>query len=141
MEATTLKKTISLRISPSLYEHIRKISTKENRSVNNYLETMILRASNFENKKIQTYSDETGDKIIEALNEHKKGETIKVTPQTLRDVSKRQTDWPIDDQSVQKSFTTTGDAPLQSYALLGYKDTEKKAYSKRVLDVLRKIDK
>lgn len=83
MEATTLKKTISLRISPSLYEHIRKISTKENRSVNNYLETMILRASNFENKKIQTYSDETGDKIIEALNEHKKGETIKLIPGKL----------------------------------------------------------
>ena len=83
MEATTLKKTISLRISPSLYEHIRKISTKENRSVNNYLETMILRASNFENKKIQTYSDEIGDKIIEALNEHKKGETIKLIPGKL----------------------------------------------------------
>ena len=28
----------------------------------------------------------------------------------------------INDQSVQKSFTTTGDAPLQSYALSAYKD-------------------
>ena len=32
------------------------------------------------------------NKIKEALDEHKKGETIKVTPQTLWDVSKRQTD-------------------------------------------------
>ena len=69
--------------------------------------------------------DEIWNKIKEALDEYKKGETIKVTPQTLRDVSKGQTDWPIDDQSVQKSFTTTGDAPLQSYALLKDKNTEK----------------
>ena len=32
------------------------------------------------------------NKIKEALDEHKKGETIKLTPQTLRDVSKGQTD-------------------------------------------------
>ena len=30
-----------------------------------------------------TYSDEVGDKIIKALDEHKKGETIKITPETL----------------------------------------------------------
>lgn len=66
-----------------MYEHISEISTKENRSINNYLETMILKVYNFEDKKIQTYSDEIGDKIIEALNEHKKGETIKLTPGKL----------------------------------------------------------
>jgi hypothetical protein len=44
---------------------------------------MILKVYNFEDKKIQTYSDEIGDKIIEALNEHKKGETIKLTPGKL----------------------------------------------------------
>lgn len=71
------------------------------------------------------FEDEIWNKIKEALDEHKKGETIKLTPQTLWDVSKRKTDWPIDDQSVQKSFTTTGDAPLQSYALLKDKNTEK----------------
>ena len=59
-----------------MYEHISEISTKENRSINNYLETMILKVYNFEDKKIQTYSDETGDKIIEALNEHKKGKQL-----------------------------------------------------------------
>ena len=36
--------------------------------------------------------DEIWNKIKEALDEHKKGETIKLTPQTLWDVSKRKTD-------------------------------------------------
>lgn len=84
MEATTLKKTMSLRISPALYEHLKKVSSKENRSVNNYVETMLFKVSNFEEEdNIQTYSDETGDKIIRALEEHRKGETIKITPDTL----------------------------------------------------------
>ena len=30
-----------------------------------------------------TYSEEIGDKIIKALDEHKKGETIKITPETF----------------------------------------------------------
>ena len=81
MESTALKKTMSLRISSALYEHLKKVSSKENRSVNNYVETMLFKVSNFEEK--QTYSDETGDKIIKALEEHKKGETIKITPKTL----------------------------------------------------------
>jgi len=84
MEATTLKKTMSLRISPALYEHLKTLSSKENRSINNYVETMLFKVSNFEEK--QTYSDETGDKIIKALEEHKKGETIKITPKTLWEI-------------------------------------------------------
>ena len=38
------------------------------------------------------FENEIWNRIKEALDEHKKGETIKVTPQTLRDISKRQTD-------------------------------------------------
>ena len=38
------------------------------------------------------FENEIWNKIKEALDEYKKGETIKVTPQTLRDVSKGQTD-------------------------------------------------
>jgi len=86
MEATTLKKTMSLRISPALYEHLKKVSSKENRSVNNYVETMLFKVSNFEEENIQTYSDETGNKIMKALEEHKKGETIKITPKTLWEI-------------------------------------------------------
>lgn len=84
MESTALKKTMSLRISSALYEHLKKVSSKENRSVNNYVETMLFKVSNFEEE--QTYSDETGDKIIKALKEHKKGETIKITPKTLWEI-------------------------------------------------------
>lgn len=47
MEATALRKTISLRIDPALYEHIKEMSSKENRSVNNYVETALLSFSNF----------------------------------------------------------------------------------------------
>jgi hypothetical protein len=32
---------------------------------------------------IQTYSDETGNKIIKVFEEHKAGETIKITPERL----------------------------------------------------------
>ena len=82
MEATTLKKTMSLRISPALYEHLKTLSSKENRSINNYVETMLFKVSNFEEK--QTYSDETGDKNYKKPSRNiKKGETIKITPKTL----------------------------------------------------------
>ncbi|WP_314279892.1 hypothetical protein [Capnocytophaga leadbetteri] len=71
MEATALRKTISLRISPALYEHIK------------FEDTM------------KTYSEETGNKIIKALEEHKKGETVKITPETL---------WTIDNNFVPLPF-------------------------------------
>ena len=48
METTTLKKTISLRVTPVLYEHIKQMSMKENRSINNYIETALLSFSNFD---------------------------------------------------------------------------------------------
>ena len=47
METAALRKTISLRITPGLYEHIKEMSSKENRSVNNYVETALLSFSNF----------------------------------------------------------------------------------------------
>lgn len=87
MESTALKKTMSLRISSALYEHLKKVSSKENRSVNNYVETILFKVSNFqEDENIQTYSDETGDKIIRALEEYRKGETTKITPETLSEI-------------------------------------------------------
>ena len=85
MESTALKKTMSLRISSALYEHLKKVSSKENRSVNNYVETILFKVSNFQEDE-KTYSDETGDKIIRALEEYRKGETIKITPKTLWEI-------------------------------------------------------
>ena len=85
MESTALKKTMSLRISSALYEHLKKVSSKENRSVNNYVETILFKVSNFQEDE-KTYSDETGDKIIRALEEYRKGETTKITPETLFEI-------------------------------------------------------
>jgi len=85
MESTALKKTMSLRISSALYEHLKKVSSKENRSVNNYVETILFKVSNFQEDE-KTYSDETGDKIIRALEEYRKGETTKITPETLWEI-------------------------------------------------------
>ena len=59
------------------------------------------------------FEDEIWNKIKEALDEH------------YGMYQKEKLIDQIDDQSVQKSFTTTGDAPLQSYALLKDKNTEK----------------
>ena len=70
METTTLKKTISLRVTPVLYEHIKQMSMKENRSINNYIETALLSFSNFD-EDIQTYSDETGNKLLKSLKNTK----------------------------------------------------------------------
>ncbi|WP_456062420.1 hypothetical protein [Capnocytophaga leadbetteri] len=44
---------------------------------------------------MKTYSEETGNKIIKALEEHKKGETVKITPETL---------WTIDNNFVPLPF-------------------------------------
>ena len=85
MDSTALKKTMSLRISSALYEHLKKVSSKENRSVNNYVETILFKVSNFQEDE-KTYSDETGDKIIRALEEYRKGETTKITPETLWEI-------------------------------------------------------
>ena len=76
---------MSLRISSALYEHLKKVSSKENRSVNNYVETILFKVSNFQEDE-KTYSDETGDKIIRALEEYRKGETTKITPETLWEI-------------------------------------------------------
>lgn len=67
MEAT-LKKTMSLRISPALYEHLRLVAHRENRSLNNYVETALLQVSNYYEP------NETTKKAIEkSREEYKKG--------------------------------------------------------------------
>lgn len=72
METTTLKKTMSLRISPALYEHLREVSSRENRSINNYVETALLSFSNFyENYKEP--NEETKKAIEQGREEKKKG--------------------------------------------------------------------
>jgi hypothetical protein len=74
MSTTAVKKTISLRITPTLYEHIKKVSSKENKSINNYVETALLSFSNFYGVS-DSYepNEETKKAILQGNEEKKKG--------------------------------------------------------------------
>lgn len=47
MNTITLKKSTSLRLDRELYSYIEKLAKKENRSVNNFIETVLAEATNF----------------------------------------------------------------------------------------------
>lgn len=47
MNTISLKKATSLRLDAKLYSYIEKLAKKENRSVNNYIETVLADATNF----------------------------------------------------------------------------------------------
>lgn len=73
METAALRKTISLRINPALYEHIKEMSGKENRSVNNYVETALLSFSNFYYNESYEPNEETKLAIKQGDEEKKSG--------------------------------------------------------------------
>jgi hypothetical protein len=41
------RRTTSLRLTSDFYAHIEKLAKRENRSVNNYIETILSKATNF----------------------------------------------------------------------------------------------
>ena len=47
MNTINLKKSTSLRLDRELYNYIEKLAKKENRSVNNFIETVLANATNF----------------------------------------------------------------------------------------------
>lgn len=47
MSTSSLKKVITLRLDKALYNHIEKLAKKENRSVNNFIETVLIDATKF----------------------------------------------------------------------------------------------
>jgi len=47
MNTINLKKSTSLRLDMELYNYIEKLAKKENRSVNNFIETVLADATNF----------------------------------------------------------------------------------------------
>lgn len=47
MNTLNLKKATSLRLDAELYQYIEKLAKKENRSVNNFIETVLADATNF----------------------------------------------------------------------------------------------
>ena len=47
MNTTKIKKTTSLRLDGRFYRYIQKLAKKENRSVNNFIETVLVDATHF----------------------------------------------------------------------------------------------
>lgn len=47
MNTVKLKKATSLRLDAELYTYIEKLAKKENRSVNNFIETVLAKATKF----------------------------------------------------------------------------------------------
>ncbi|GAB3646191.1 hypothetical protein GCM10028791_05810 [Echinicola sediminis] len=54
MGAIGIKKSTSLRLDRELYSYIEKLAKKENRSVNNYIETVLAKATNFHKPNKET---------------------------------------------------------------------------------------
>ena len=51
---TTDKKLTSIRLNKNLYKHLQKKAKAENRSVNNYIETLLFEASEYEIPNAET---------------------------------------------------------------------------------------
>ncbi len=62
----TKKKTTSLRIDNGLFEHIENIAKRENRSINNYIETILLNTTGYNIAPELTKED------LEAIEQSKK---------------------------------------------------------------------
>lgn len=54
MGAINLKKSTSLRLDSELYSYIEKLAKKENRSVNNFIETVLADATRFHDPNGET---------------------------------------------------------------------------------------
>ena len=64
MNTVNLKKATSLRLDAELYNYIEKLAKKENRSVNNFIETVLADATRF-----RIPNEETEQAIKEAKKE------------------------------------------------------------------------
>ena len=60
------KKATSLRLDEELYNYIEKLAKKENRSVNNFIETLLSKATNFHHPNEDTQA------AMQELKEEKK---------------------------------------------------------------------
>ncbi|WP_205941050.1 ribbon-helix-helix protein, CopG family [Albibacterium indicum] len=54
MNTANLKKSTSLRLDRELYNYIEKLAKKENRSVNNFIETVLAEATHFHEPNAET---------------------------------------------------------------------------------------
>jgi hypothetical protein len=65
------KKSTSLRLNLGLYAHIEKLAKKQNRSINNYIETLLFDAVGYHEPNAKT------KKAIEEARAEKKSGTLK----------------------------------------------------------------
>lgn len=63
MNTIATKKITSIRLDKNLFEHISKIAKKQNRSINNYIETILFDESGFQ---------EPNNKTVAAIEEVRK---------------------------------------------------------------------
>lgn len=68
MSAVQIKKATSLRLDQKLYQYIEKLAKKDNRSVNNFIETVLAEATNFYEPNKETQR---------AMEQVKKGKNLK----------------------------------------------------------------
>ncbi len=64
----TTKKATSIRLDRDLYNYIEKLAKKEHRSINNFIETVLSRATHFDTPNKET---------IAAIEDVEKGEVLK----------------------------------------------------------------
>ena len=65
------KKSTSLRLNSGLYSHIEKLAKKQNRSINNYIETLLFDAVGYHEPNAKT------KKVIEEARAEKKAGALK----------------------------------------------------------------
>lgn len=68
MNTISAKKATSIRLDKDLYVYLEKLAKKEHRSLNNFIEIVLSRATRFDTPNKET---------IEAIEEIEKGETLK----------------------------------------------------------------
>ncbi len=54
MNTTSSRKLTSIRLNSNLYEHLNRLAKKDNRSFNNYVETLLSYASDFSEPNKET---------------------------------------------------------------------------------------
>lgn len=72
MNTRSAKKATSIRLNKDLYTHIEKQASKEHRSINNFIETVLARATRFNTPNKET---------LEAMEEiERNGDSLKCYP-------------------------------------------------------------
>lgn len=78
---TVSKKVTSLRLEANLHKHLMRLAKKENRSFNNYMETLLAKASNYHEP-----NEETKQAIHEGMKEKSSQKRYNNAKEALDDI-------------------------------------------------------